>query len=157
MKNIILSTTIILTSLASISAQTAYKKGNELVSFLEGKWHNYSYMVADSTPVIKQNYKETMLIKNDSTIIITAHNYIDDKDITRDMILVTDGEKAYMQQGDFRATGIRQGNVYYLKGYAGGKEYRFRLYTMGDKYIFHNEVWSEGKIEMINMSYLVRE
>lgn len=153
MKKIFLSTFILLISILKMQAQQA----NEIVSFLEGKWHNYSYILSNGKPVAKQDYKETMRIKNDSVITITAHNFKDGKDLTHDMILILKNDSIVMQQGSFTATGTREGNVYYLKGFAQGKEYRFRLYTMGDKYIFHNEVWADGKIEMMNMSYLIRE
>jgi hypothetical protein len=136
---------------------TDNQNANRLVSFLEGKWHNYSILVSDNNPVKKEDYKETMSIKNDSTITITAHSYKDSKDLTRDMTLVVKKDYVTMQQGNFIARGTRKGNVYSLKGYAGDKEYRFRLYTMGDKYVFHNEVWANGEVEMINMSYLERE
>jgi hypothetical protein len=138
-------------------AQSGNQNANQLVSFLEGNWHNYSILISDNSPVEQEDYKETMRIKNDTTITITAHEYKDGNDLTRDMVLIIDNDKVVMKQGDFIATGRYEGNVYYLTGYAGDKEYRFRLYTMGEKYVFHNEVWAKGKIEMINMSYLERE
>lgn len=148
----------ILTLLACESyAQSGNQNANQLVSFLEGKWHNYSILISNNSAVNQEDYKETMRIKNDTTITITAHEYKDGKDLTRDVVLIIDNDKVVMKQGDFIATGEYEGNVYYLKGYAGDKEYRFRLYAMGDKYVFHNEVWANGIIEMINMSYLERE
>jgi hypothetical protein len=156
-KKIILSIAILVMSLSGSIAQTSNQNANQLVSFLEGKWHNYSIFVSDSSSINKEDYKETIRIKNDSTLTVTAHNYKEGKDLTRDMILVVNNESVVLQQGDFNATGIREGNVYYLKGEAEGKEYRFRLYTMGDKYIFHSEIWVNGKVEMMNMSYLLRE
>src|SRR6056297_355982 len=146
---------VILTFLVGKSyAQSNNQNANQLVSFLEGKWHNYSTFISDNSAVKQENYKETMRIKNDTTITITAHEFKDGEDLTRDMVLIIDSGKVVMKQGDFMATGKYEGNVYYLKGYAGDKEYRFRLYTMGDKYVFHNEVWVNGEIEMINLSYL---
>jgi len=138
-------------------AQSGNDNTSPLVTFLDGKWHNYSILISDNNPVKKEDYKETMSIKNDSTLSITAHGYKDGKDLTRDMILIVKNDSVIMQQGKFIARGTREGNVYHMKGYAGDKEYRFRLYTMGDKYIFHNEVWANGEIEMINMSYLERQ
>jgi hypothetical protein len=138
-------------------AQSNKPEANEIVTFLEGNWHNYSIYVSDSARINKQDYKETMRIKNDSTLTITAYNYKDGKDLTRDMILKIKNDSIVMQQGNFIAKGVREGNVYFLKGYHADKEYRFRLYTMSDKYVFHNEVWADGKIEMMNMSYLLRE
>jgi len=157
MKTLFLYTAVLLLLFSNSFTQTNKQDANPLVSFLEGKWHNYSILLSDNNPVNKEDYKETMSIKNDSVITITAHSYKDGKDLTRDMILIVKNDSVTMQQGKFIAKGTREGNVYYLKGYAGDKEYRFRLYTMGDKYVFHNEVWANGKIEMINMSYLERE
>lgn len=157
MKLFVLSLAMIMMFIGKTYAQTDDQNANDLVSFLEGKWHNFSYFISDNNPVTKQDYKETMVVKNDTTLTITAHNFKDSKDLTHDMILITNKDRIVMQQGDFKATGTREGNVYYLKGNSEGKEYRFRLYTMGDKYVFHSEVWQDGKIEMINMSYLVRE
>jgi hypothetical protein len=157
MKILVLSTVILMMCLGKTIAQPGNQKANEIVSFLEGKWHNYSIIISESNAIEKQDYKETMSIKNDTTLTITAHNYKDGNDITRDMILIVNDDKVIMQQGNFKATGTCDGNVYYLKGYYEDKEYRFRLYTMLDKYIFHNEVWVNGKIEMMNMSYLLRE
>lgn len=157
MKKIILSTIILLMAICQTIAQDSNQKPNEIVSFLEGKWHNNSIFVSYNKAVSKQDYKETMHIKNDSTLTITAHNFKDGKDLTKEMLLIIHGDKIIMQQGNFKASGKREGNVYYLKGTFEDKEYRFRLYTMGDKYIFHNEVWTDGKMEMMNMSYLERE
>ena len=156
-KTLILSSVILVMSLSDSLAQTSNQNANQLVTFLEGKWHNYSILVSDSSSISKEDYKEKMSIKNDSTITITAYNYKDGKDLTRDMILVTDTKTVSTRQGDFKASGICEGNVYYMKGNSEGKEYRFRLYTMGNKYIFHSEIWVNGKIEMMNMSYLLRE
>lgn len=157
MKKMILAVTILIMALGSTSAQTSEKKANEIVSFLSGEWHNFSYFIAENEPVQQQDYRETMAIKNDSTLMITAHEYKEGNDLTRDMTLLINKDIITMRQGDFSATGSREGNVFYLKGDSGGKEYRFRLYLLGDKYIFHSEVWAGGKMEMMNMSYLLRE
>lgn len=157
MKKMILAVTILIMALGSTSAQTSEKKANEIVSFLSGEWHNFSYFIAENEPVQQQDYRETMAIKNDSTLMITAHEYKEGNDLTRDMTLLINKDIITMRQGDFSATGNREGNVFYLKGDSGGKEYRFRLYLLGDKYIFHSEVWAGGKMEMMNMSYLLRE
>lgn len=138
-------------------AQEEIKNPNEIIIFLEGKWHNFSTFVANGNPVISEDYRETMVIKNDTTLSITAHGYLDGKDLTKDMILILEGDKIIMKQGGFIATGKNEGNVYYLKGNHEDTEYRFRLYTMGDKYIFHNEVWKNGIVHEINMSYLLRQ
>ena len=156
-KTLILGSLILVMSSSESLAQTSNENANPLVSFLEGKWHNYSILVPDSSSISKEDYKETISIKNDSTITITAHNYKDGKDLTRDMVLVVKNNTVSTQQGDFKASGICEGNVYYMKGEAAGKEYRFRLYTMNDTYVFHSEIWVNGKIEMMNMSYLLRE
>ncbi|MGM0552086.1 MAG: hypothetical protein ACQESW_13490 [Bacteroidota bacterium] len=157
MKTILFFMAMMMMSLSAAFAQTETSVPDDIVSFLNGKWHNYSFFIADGNPVGKQDYRETMKRKNDSTLTITAHGYKEGEDLTRDMFLVEEDSTIVMRQGNFEAVGKREGNVYYLKGEAGDKEYRFRLYTLGDKYIFHSEVWAEGKMEMMNMSYLERE
>lgn len=157
MKRLILSMLGLLVIASLTEAQDSKKEPNEIVSFLEGNWHNYTIFVSNDNAVSKQDYKETMQIKNDSTLTITAHKFKDGEDLTKDMVLAIRGNSIVMQQGNFKATGEREGNVYHLKGTFEDKEYRFRLYTMGDKYIFHNEVWADGHMVMMNMSYLVRE
>mgnify|MGYP006293644921 FL=1 len=143
--------------MGSATAQDSEESPNELLSFLEGKWHNYTTTISNGRQVNKAEYKETMHIKNDSTLTITAHKYKDGQDLTRDMSFIFDRDSVVMQQDDFKALGIRKGNVYYLKGISGDKTYLFRLYTMRDKYVFHSETWSGDKITSINMSYLLRE
>jgi hypothetical protein len=144
-------------TLGTSFAQNNAAEQGDIVSFLQGKWHNYSFFISDGNPVTEQDYMETMQKKNDTTLTITAHNYKEGEDLTKDMVLVVEDSTIVMRQGSFRAVGKRRGNVYYLKGSAGGKEYRFRLYTLGDKYIFHSEVWADGNMQMMNMSYLQRK
>lgn len=155
------TTTLILVfmamTLGAAVAQNKVPEQGDIVSFLQGKWHNHSFFISDGKPVTKQDYLETMQKKNDTTLTITAHNYKEGEDLTKDMVLVVKDSTIVMRQGSFRAVGKRRGNVYYLKGSAGGKEYRFRLYTLGDKYIFHSEVWADGNMQMMNMSYLQRK
>ena len=97
---------VILTFLVGKSyAQSNNQNANQLVSFLEGKWHNYSTFISDNSAVKQENYKETMRIKNDTTITITAHEFKGGEDLTRDMVLIIDSGKVVMKQGDFVATG----------------------------------------------------
>ncbi len=130
---------------------------NDLVRFLSGKWQNTSFEVAVDKPIKKEQYNETMVVKDEHTLTITAHDFRDGKDLTKDMNLILIGEEIRMEQGDFSASGKREGNVYSLSGNYKGTEYRFRLYTMVNKYVFHREMWKNGEIEQIDMSYLVRQ
>ncbi len=130
---------------------------NELVKFLEGKWDNISFEISDGKLVRKEEYPETMQVKDTDTLTITAHGIRDGKDITKDMHLEVRGKSVTMSQGPFKATGTREDSVYSMVGVFEGTEYRFRLYTLGDKYVFHRETWKDGKIQQIDMSYLVRK
>lgn len=132
-------------------------KPNSLVAFLEGKWHTFTFSVRNGVPVSQGDYHETMEIKDQDTLVITAHALKDGEDVTKEMTLSLDGDIITMKQDDFTATGTKEGNVYYLTGNYGGAEYRFRLYTIGDKYVFHSEKWTAGILEQIDMSYLERE
>ncbi|MFO7977111.1 MAG: hypothetical protein R6U64_00510 [Bacteroidales bacterium] len=130
---------------------------NVIVRFLEGNWQTFSFSVADGQAVNTHEYRESMEIKNDSTLTITAYEYLEGQDITRDMVLIVDEGKITMRQGTFEAAGYREGNAWYLSGMHGDTEYRFRLYTMGDKYVFHREIRNNGKVDQVDMSYLLRE
>ena len=130
---------------------------NELVQFLAGKWDNISFEISNGKPVKKEEYPETMLIKDDDTLTITAHGFKDGKDLTKDMHLEVSGDSVTMSQGAFKATGTREDSVYSMKAIFEGMEYRIRLYTLGDKYVFHRETWKNGKIQQIDMSYLLRK
>lgn len=137
----------------------AYSKDiepNDLVKFLVGKWNNMSFEISDKNPVKTEEYAETMVVKDADTLTITAHGFRDGKDLTKDMHLEVRGNKVTMSQGSFKATGTREDSVYSLKGIYEGQEFRFRLYTLGDKYVFHRETWKDGKIQQIDMSYLIR-
>ncbi|MEK6706675.1 MAG: hypothetical protein AABZ06_12895 [Bdellovibrionota bacterium] len=130
---------------------------NELVQFLTGKWDNVSFEISDGKPVKNEAYPETMIIKDADTLTITAHGFRDGKDLTKDMKLELRGDELTMSQGSFVAKGKREDKVYTLKSLFQGTEFRFRLYTLGDKYVFHRETWKDGKIQQIDMSYLTRK
>lgn len=133
------------------------KTANELVSFLADKWDNVSFEISDGRPVKREAYAETMVIKDFDTLTITAHGFRNGKDLTKDMRLELRGDEVTLLQGDFVVKGKREDKVYSLKGMYKEAEYRFRLYTLGDKYVFHRETWKKGKIEQVDMSYLTRK
>ena len=124
----------------------AGSKPNDFVSFLLGKWDNVSFGISDGKPIKSEAYPETMIGKDTDTLTITAHGVLNGKDLTKDMRLELRGNDITMKQGSFIAKGKREDNVYSLKGESGENEYRFRLYTLGDKYVFHRETWKAGKI-----------
>lgn len=130
---------------------------NDLVSFLVGAWDNVSFEISDQKPVRRESYAETMVSKDSNTLTITAHGFRDGKDLTKDMKLELGGDDVILSQGSFAAKGRREDNLYTLKGDYEGKEYRLRLYTLGDKYVFHRETWKNGKILQVDMSYLTRK
>jgi hypothetical protein len=156
LKSISAFSLIVLTPVFALSAGANSLEPNDLVKFLTGKWDNVSFEISDGKPVKREEYPETMIAKDSDTLTITAHGYKDGKDLTKDMYLKVRGKAVTLQQGDFTATGTREDSVYTLKGLSKGAEYRFRLYTLGDKYVFHRETWKDGKIQGIDMSYLVR-
>ena len=132
-------------------------KANALVTFLSGNWDNVSFEISDGNPIKRESYPETMLTKDFDTLTITAHGYRDGKDLTKDMQLELRGNELTMRQGTFSAKGSREGNLYSLKSEMNGTEYRFRLYTLGDKYVFHRETWKSGQVVQVDMSYLIRK
>jgi hypothetical protein len=130
---------------------------NDLVKFLAGNWENTSFEISDGKPVKRESYSESMIVKDKDTLTITAHAFRDGKDLVKDMHIVVRGHHAVLSQGQFTAKGKREGNAYYFTGKEKGTEYRLRVYTMGDKYVFHREIWSAGQIQEIDMSYLLRQ
>ena len=72
------------------------------------------------------------------------------------MRLEVNGNTIVMSQGSFRAEGQKEGNTYSLIGDHEDIEFLFRLYMMGDKYVFHRESWKDGNIYQMDMSYLLR-
>jgi len=142
----------------SISQALADDDGpNELIKFLVGNWQNVSFEIADSKPVKKESYAESMVLKDNDTITITAHGYKNGKDLVKDMRLVLKGQRTELSQGPYVAKGKREKNVYYFVGKENGKEYKLRLYTLGDKYVFNREIWSDGRVEEVDISYLVKQ
>lgn len=131
--------------------------GNDLVNFLSGSWQNVSFEVSDGKEVKREEYPETMVVKSEHVLTITAHGFRNGKDVTKDMNLELQGSDITMSQGSFKARGKREGNVYSLAGKHGDEELRFRLYAMGDKYVFHRETWKNGLIQQMDMSYLQRK
>lgn len=138
-------------------AEAKQSSPNDLVKFLTGKWDNISFEIADGKPIKREEYPETMLTKDADTLTITAHGLKNGEDVTKDMHLEVRGNEVTMSQGPFKATGTREDAVYSMKGIFDGTEYRFRLYTLGDKYVFHRETWKNGKILQMDMSYLIRK
>ena len=141
----------------SFCASQSNTKQNELVGFLEGNWKNVTISIKEGVPVKIEKYAETMMVKSANVITIIAHGYNNGRDLTRDMQLILNGDQIEMKQGDFLAKGHREGNGYYLRGEYKQAEYRFRLYTLGDKFVFQNEKWQNGKLLKIEISYLKRE
>ncbi|NBW82183.1 hypothetical protein EBR21_10570 [bacterium] len=133
------------------------KAGNDLVNFLSGSWQNVSFEISDGKDVKREEYAETMVMKSEHVLTITAHGFLNGKDVTKDMSLELHGNDIVMSQGTFKATGKREGNLYSLSGKIGDNELRFRLYTMGNKYVFHRETWKNGLIQQVDMSYLQRK
>jgi hypothetical protein len=95
----------ILLSVASAFPAYAEKSTpNDLVKFLSGKWDNISFEISDGKAVKKEEYSETMVVRDSDTVTITAHAFKDGKDLTKDMRLELRGNTVTMSQGKFRAT-----------------------------------------------------
>jgi len=52
---------------------------------------------------------------------------------------------------------VKKGNFVSLRGTYGDSVFDFRLYLLGDKYVFQKDVWKGSKIVEVQMSYLLRE
>ena len=157
MFNLIHSAFILAFVLTTSASAKESIKPNDIVFFLAGKWDNVSFEISDGKDIKREAYPETMVVKDRDTLTITAHGFRDGKDVSKDMLLILRGDDITMEQGDFKASGKREGNLYTLKGQYKDNELRFRLYALGDKYVFHRETWKAGNMTQIDMSYLVRK
>jgi hypothetical protein len=146
MFNLIQSTLIFTFVFATAATAKESIKPNDLVDFLAGKWDNVSFEISDGKDIKREAYPETMIVKDRDTLTITAHGFRDGKDVSKDMQLILQNNDITMAQGDFKASGKREGNLYTLKGQYKDTELRFRLYALGDKYVFHRETWKNGNM-----------
>jgi hypothetical protein len=153
----IIASVLLFLMVCCVPPSAVAEEPNDLVKFLVADWECTSFEVSDGKPVKKEVYLETMVAKDRDTLTITAHEYRDGKDLTRDMHLEVKGAQTTLRQGGFEAKGVREGNVYSFSGKDDGKQYRLRLYTMGDKYVFHRVFWSDGQVQQVDMSYLIRK
>jgi hypothetical protein len=142
---------------AGIPALARDAEPNELIDFLVGEWQNTSFEIADGRPVKKESYGESMVAKDADTLTITARAFRNGKDLVKEMHIVVKGKHATLSQGPFSAKGKREGNAYYFVGKDNGKQYRLRLFALGDKYVFSREIWSDDKVEEVDLSYLTRK
>ncbi|MBU6450142.1 MAG: hypothetical protein KGS72_00070 [Cyanobacteria bacterium REEB67] len=147
--------TLVMAAASAAFARDA--EANPLIDFLVGDWQNTSFEIADGRPVKKETYAESMVAKDADTLTITARAYRNGKDLVKEMHIVIKGKHATLSQGPFTAKGKREGNAYYFVGKDAGKQYRLRLFTLGDKYVFSREIWNEGKAEEVDLSYLTRK
>lgn len=129
---------------------------NELVQFLEGKWINTNVEVHLDLPLSKKTLRETRRKKGMDSITITSLDSDTGKEIVKDLQLIVRGNEIKMRQGSFMAKGTKKGNVYLLNGRLDNKEYFFRLYLMEDKFVFHREIWMDGRVQNLDISCLER-
>jgi len=124
---------------------------------LEGNWVTRDVIVTPNQEVKVEEYMEIMKVKDSETITITALGIDKGKDVTRDMVIRLVGDKVVLSQRDFSAEGVKKGNLVSLKGIYGDLVFNFRLYLLGDKYVFQKDVWRGSEIVEVQMSYLLRE
>jgi hypothetical protein len=131
-------------------------RANEIVEFLEGTWVTRDVTITPSKEVKVEEYKEVMKIKDSETVSITALGIDKGRDVTRDMVIRLDGDRVVLSQRDFFAKGVKKGNLVSLRGTHDGLVFDFRLYLLGDKYVFQKDVWKGSKIVEVQMSHLLR-
>lgn len=130
-------------------------KPNEIIGFLSGKWKTKDIVMTEGSEIQSREYIEIMKIKDSSTVTITAKGYDNGRDLTRDMTIEV-GKDVVLKQGTFSAIGSKVGNSISLDGIQDNRTYRFRLYLLGDKFIFERDVIEKGNIVEVQMSYLTR-
>jgi len=132
------------------------RRANEIVEFLEGTWVTRDVTVTAGEEVKVEEYEEVMRVKDFETVRITAVGIDKGKDVTRDMVIRLVGDRVVLSQRDFSAEGVKNGNFVSLRGAYGDLVYDFRLYLLGDRYVFEKDVWRGSKIVEVQMSYLLR-
>jgi len=129
---------------------------NEIVQFLEGEWWNVDITITEETGVRLNEYREVMVIKDDQTLTVTAFKIKEGQDVTKDITIKMNGDSVTLGQGDFEAHGVKTGNLVSLSGKAGDFIIDFRLYLMGDTYIYQKDVHKGDEVIESQMSYLER-
>jgi hypothetical protein len=132
------------------------RKANGIIEFLEGTWVTRDVTLAPNREVRVEEYKEIMKIKDSETISITALGIDKGQDVTRDMTIKLEGDKVTLSQRDFSAEGVKKGNAVSIRGTYNDLVFEFRLYLLDDKYVYQKDVWKDGKIVEVQMSYLLR-
>ncbi len=132
-------------------------KANTIIRFLEGAWTAHNTMITDDR-VNHDTYDETITIKNDDTISITAHGVDEGKDLTRDMTIHLNGEQITLKQGDYEARGTFKENhaSLHTKNYQ-GKDFDTRIRLLNNTYIYQMDVFEHGKCIMSQMSHLTKK
>lgn len=128
---------------------------NEIIRFLNGTWKARDVLITADKDTQNKEYTEIMKIKDADTLTITAVGYDDGRDLTRDLTIEL-GKGVVMRQGTFTANGTKDANCISLEGFQDSRTYRFRLYLLGDKFIFQRDVIDSGNLVEAQMSYLTR-
>ena len=132
------------------------RRANEIVEFLEGTWVTRDVTVTAGEEVKVEEYEEVMRVKDYETVTIMAVGIDKGQDVTRDTVIRLVGDRVVLSQRDFSAEGVKNGNFVSLRGAYGDLVYDFRLYLLGDRYVFEKDVWRGSKIVEVQMSYLLR-
>ena len=146
----------LLFSIGVVADDTAQVAPNEIIAFLEGEWWNVDITVSEDGKVTLNEYRELMTVKDSRTITVTAFEIKDGVDVTKDIVIEVHGDSVVMAQEDFEAFGRKEGNRIILEGVHDTYRIEFRLYLMGDTYIYQKDVWEQGRIIQSQMSYLQR-
>ncbi len=129
---------------------------NEIVQFLEGEWWNVDITITEESGVRLNEYREMMVVKDDQTLTVTAYKIKEGQDVTKDITIKMTGDSVTLAQEGFEAHGVKTGNFISLSGTAGDFRIEFRLYLMGDTYIYQKDVRKDGEVIESQMSYLER-
>ncbi len=147
---------VCVTATAAAADDSTAVAPNEIILFLEGEWWNVDITISGDGDVTLNEYREIMVIKDHQTLTVTAFEIREGNDITKDIVIKLDGDSVLLAQDGFEARGVKQGNFVSLSGFHDGIEIRFRLYLMGDTYIYQKDVWENGRVVQSQMSYMQR-
>lgn len=129
---------------------------NEIVSFLEGTWWNVDINIGRDGAVTLNEYREEMVVADPQTLTVTAFKIKAGEDVTKNITISVEGDSVVLAQDNFAARGIRRGNHIELTGSFENFDIVFRLYLMGDTYIYQKDMYEAGEVVHSQMSYLRR-
>ncbi|MFO7969441.1 MAG: hypothetical protein R6U15_04945 [Candidatus Izemoplasmatales bacterium] len=132
-------------------------KPNKIIKYLSGKWNCKNIVIKPKEKPREFSYKETIKIKNNNTISITAFGIDNGNDFTKDMQIDLSDNHLTLSQDDFSVAGKYFENFAELvnENYRNNK-YLIRIFLLEENYIYQMEVYNKTKLISSQFSYLTK-